>query len=286
MVLPLSPLSRTWERGLGVRGVRAKIEYRKSNIENRPVPAVIMAGGTAKPEMVAATGLTNRALVPIDGKPMLSHVVEALRGAACVEGITVIGDLPDSPDYARVADQGGFVENLFAGLEACQGAEYALVSTADIPFIGAEIVNDFVRNGAAMGADVVYPVVRVEECYRRFPGVKRTAVSLRDGKLTGGNMVLMRPAFMRAQRTRIEEAYGARKSPIRLALMLGLSTTFRAALAFTVAPSLLSVARLESAVGRLLGGTARAYISPFPEIATDIDRPSDLEAITGRPSEG
>ncbi len=238
-----------------------------------------MAGGTAKPDMIQATGITNRALIPIDGRPMLSYVVEALRAAAGVGQITVVGDLPDSEDYARIRDGGGFVENLFVGLEACRDSEYALVATADIPFISAEAVDDFTRNGMSLGADVVYPVVRVEECYRRFPGVKRTAVSLRDGKLTGGNMVLMRTAFMLAHRDRIAAAYAARKQPLRLALMLGLGTTARAAVALTVAPSLLSIAQLERATGRMLGGTARAYISPYPEIATDIDRPSDLEAI-------
>lgn len=239
-----------------------------------------MAGGKAKPEIVEATGLTNRALIPVNGRPMLSFVVDALRGAESTDSVTVIGDLPDSSDYRRVADQGGFVENLFAGLEACGDAEYALVATADLPFLTSESVDDFVRGARAMNADVVYPVVPVEECYRRFPGVKRTAASLRDGRLTGGNMVLMRPAFMLAHRERIADAYAARKSPLRLALMLGLGTTLRAAVALTVAPNLLSVAQLERAVGRLLGGTARAYISAYPELATDIDRPSDLEAIS------
>lgn len=238
-----------------------------------------MAGGKAKPEIVAATGLTNRALIPVNGRPMLACVVEALRGAETIGPVTVIGDLPDSAEYDRIADLGGFVENLFAGLEACGDAEYALVATADLPFLTAESVDDFVRGARALNADVIYPVVPVEECYRRFPAVKRTAASLRDGKLTGGNLVLMRPRFMLEHRDRIAGAYAARKSPLRLALLLGLGTTLRAAIALTVAPNLLSVAQLERAVGRLLGGTARATISSYPELATDIDRPSDLAAI-------
>lgn len=238
-----------------------------------------MAGGKAKREIAEVTGVTNRALIPVNGRPMISYVVDALGGAECVERIVVVGDLPDSPEYFRVGDQGGFVENLFAGLEFWRDADYALVATADIPFVTSESIDDFVRTGLALGVDVVYPVVQVEDCYRRFPGIKRTAASLRDGRLTGGNMALVRPAFMLAQRNRIADAYDARKSPLRLALMLGLGTTIRALVALTVAPAMLSVSRLEAAVGRLLGGTARAYISQYPEIATDIDRPSDLEAI-------
>ena len=32
-------------------------------------------------------------------------------------------------------------------------------------------------------------------------------------------------------------------------------------------------------VSQLLGGVARAYVSEYPEIATDLDRPSDFEAM-------
>lgn len=238
-----------------------------------------MAGGKAKPEIVAATGVENRALIPFAGRTMLACVVEALQRTDEVSGITVVGDLPDAPEYHRVADHGGFVENLFAGLRAVGDAPYVLVTTADIPFITAEGIGDFVRQGSAAGVDIAYPVVRVETCYSRFPGVKRTAVSLREGRFTGGNMMLLRPAVMLAHETRIAQIYAARKSPLKLALMLGLGTTLRSGIALTIMPSVLSIHRLESAAGRLMGGTTAAIISSYPEIATDIDRPSDLKAV-------
>ena len=77
------------------------------------IPAVIMAGGKAKPDIVEATGISNRAMIPVNGRPMLSYVVDALQKARSIERITVVGDLEDSAAYQRVDDQGGFVENLF-----------------------------------------------------------------------------------------------------------------------------------------------------------------------------
>jgi len=238
-----------------------------------------MAGGKAKPEMAAAAGVNSRALIEAGDRTLLQCAVDALRGADSIDRITVVGDMPDSPDYARVADHGGFVENLFAGLEACGGADLALVATADAPFVTAEVVEDFVAHGRVLDADLVYPVVEVAKCYERFPGMKRTAAPIREGRFTGGNMLLMRPAFMLSQRDRIASAYAARKSPLKLAMMLGLGTTLRAAVAITVYPRAIDLASLERAVGRLLGGKARCYVSPYPEIATDIDKPEDLAAL-------
>lgn len=248
-------------------------------MEGSSYPAVVLAGGQAKPEIVALTGVDNRALIPIDGRPMLSYVVRALQEARCIDGVTVVGNVPDSPDYTRVTDQGSFVENLYAGLDTADEAEYLLITTADIPFVTAAAIEDFAQRGAAMGADLLYPIVAVEKCYARFPGVKRTAVRLRGGRWTGGNMILARPSFLRQQRECISAGYLARKSPLRLALMLGFGTTLRLALSQLAWPGLLGVAQLESTVSRLLGGQVRAVVSNFPELATDIDRPGDLAAI-------
>lgn len=247
--------------------------------EGSAVPAVILAGGKAKPDIVALTGVDNRALIPVRGRTMLDWVVEALRESENVEDITVVGDLPASPEYGSVADQGDFVGNVFGGIHAAGDSEYVLVTTVDVPFITAEVVDDFVRNARRLGADIAYPIVQVEKCYERFPGVKRTAIGLKEGRFTGGNMMLMRPEFLLSHRERIASAYAARKSPLKLAMMFGMGTVARLVLSLAGVKSALNLPLLERAAGKVLGGTTRAYISPFPEIATDIDRPSDLEAV-------
>src|SRR5262249_44752047 len=96
---------------------------------------------------------------------------------------------------------------------------------------------------------------------------------------TGGNVILAKPAFLLTHRDRITNAYAARKSPLKLAVMLGLGTVARFALSLTGLRQILAISHLEMAASRLLDGTARALISPYPEIATDIDKPEDLAAI-------
>ncbi len=246
------------------------------------VPAVVLAGGKAKPEVVAATGVANRALVQVDGRTMLDHVVGALVAAESVGRIVVVGDVPDSESYARVPDRGSMVENMYAGLEVLGPSPFALIATSDIPYVTRDGVDDFVQRAVAAGGDFVYPIVRVADCYAKFPGLKRTAVKIREGEFTGGNIVLVRPDAMARMHDRISRAYALRKSPAKLALMLGLGTVTLFGLSILIRRGLLSIPRLEAAVSRLMGGKARAAISPYPELATDIDSAEDLAALARR----
>ena len=243
-----------------------------------PVAAIVLAGGRNKSEMAAAAGEEMRALIPFRGRPMFRWVVEALGAADSVGEITVVGPVPESEGFRVTADRGGFVENVYAGLEKVPTEASALISTSDIPFLTSQAVDDFVRLARAEEADIVYPIVGVEDCYREFPGLKRTALRLIEGEYTGGNMVLVRQGFMDSQRERLAQAYGLRKSPLGLALMIGMSTSLKLGISIAARRPLLSLVDLESAISRVVGGKARAVISRHAEIATDIDRPSDLAA--------
>lgn len=250
------------------------------------LPCVVLAGGKAKPELLAITGQASRALAIVNGKTLLRHVVDALQGVGppgLIDTITVVGDVPDSTDYARLPDEGDFVANVFAGLSAHAGSEFVLIATSDLPFLTGEVVAGFVHGAVERaqesGAGVVWPIVPVAECYRRFPGVQRTSLCLRGGEFTGGNLALVRPAFLLANRERIADAYAARKSVVKMAWLLGLGTLGRLALSQTLSPNLLTIPMLEARVSRLMGGPVRALICAFPELATDLDRPSDFAAV-------
>lgn len=253
--------------------------------ETSPIPCVVLAGGKAKPEIEAATGQTNRALVVVNGKTLLGHVVAAAHAAAPPMGpITVVGNVPESGDYARLPDSGGFVENLFAGISAHADAPFVLITTSDLPFLTGQAVSDFVQGAVARaqqepGVGFVYPIVPVSTCYAKFPGVRRTSLRLREGEFTGGNLMLVRPGAVLALRQQIADAYAARKSPLKLAMMIGFGTLLRLVLSQKLAPGLLSVSFLEARVSRLLGCPARALVCDHAEIATDLDRPADFAAV-------
>ena len=187
--------------------------------EQRPdnsalIPTVILAGGIAKPDLQAMTGQSNRSQVIVAGKTLLRHVVDAARTAGTdgspLGPLVVVGNVPASTDYDGVPDTNDFVANVFAGLDRFPNAPYVLLATSDLPFLTGMVVGDFARGAEAYGrannADLLWPIVPVKLCYDRFPGVRRTALRLREGEFTGGNLALVRPGFLIAHRARIAAA--------------------------------------------------------------------------------
>ena len=256
-------------------------------VSDRPalprVPIVILAGGQASMDMEAATGVSNRALIKLSGKAMLLRVVEALRESELCGEITVVGKVPPSDYYSRLPDKGDFISNVISGAVVAGEAPFLLFCTCDLPFLTGEAVTDFLTAalGKAIegGASVVYPVVPVSRCYTRFPGMKRTALKLKEARFTGGNMMLTRPQFIISQKKRIADAYRARKSPLRLANMLGWDMIFRLLVSQTFMPHLLTLPLLEKRISQLINGPARVFVSAYPEIATDLDKPTDYDAV-------
>ncbi len=244
------------------------------------INAVVLAGGRNSAEMQAATGVSNRALTPIGSQTMLDYVTAALRASPSVGSIYVVGDVPASGEYQQVTGGETLLDNLMAGIHAAEANGYqgrVLVTTSDIPFLTPESVEDFVRRGLESGADFCCPFVSLALCRERFPEMKRTAIKLREGRFTLGNIMLVNPRFLLTHQDTIQRAYDARKSPVQMARLLGLSLLGRLVLAQTISPALLTIQTLEEGVSRLMGGCRAVGIeTQYPEIGTDVDKPDDV----------
>lgn len=104
--------------------------------------AIILAGGMSK----EFDG--DKAVLELEGKPLLSYVVEAVKGIA--EEVIVVTDSKDIADaYAKVVPSAKFIVNedpsgdllseVIAGFEAAQG-EYSLILPSGSPFVSHELV--------------------------------------------------------------------------------------------------------------------------------------------------
>jgi GTP:adenosylcobinamide-phosphate guanylyltransferase len=239
--------------------------------------AVVLAGGRADDRFRAATGVENRALAPIAGKPMVNWVLDAVSAAERVDRVVLVGaeGLADTPG-ARQRVRGGsdLVETIERGINACPGARHVLLVSADVPALTRDGVDAFVQDAIAAAADIVYPIIPRAAIESRFPGSQRTYLRLTDGVFTGGNLFLVRPEPLLRQRDVIRRAYAARKKPLRLAAMLGWGILLRLLL------RRLSLVDAEAAVSRLLGLRARALVTEHAELGADVDRASDLEGMT------
>jgi CTP:molybdopterin cytidylyltransferase MocA len=250
-------------------------------MSDQPLDVVVLAGGKNSVEMEAATGVTNRALVPLGDRTMLDYVIDALKSAHGTRRVFVVGDVPDDNRYQRVPPGQTLMDNLLAGLRAAgpdTAVSRVLVTTSDTPFLGADAIDDFLTRSLATGGDLCYPIVPIALCREKFPEMKRTTLRLREGTFTGGNMMLLNPRFILTHKDTILRAYAARKSVPQIGRLLGWGLLVRILFAQAVAPNVLTLGAMESGVSRLIGAgcRARAVVTQYPEIGTDVDKPEDV----------
>lgn len=223
--------------------------------------------------------MERRALAEIHGQTMVRYVLRALRQAETIGEILLAApaDFPSQPEADRhVAADAGLEENIRLALRHCQGAEFVVLVTADIPFLQPGSMDDYVRASLATGADLCYSAITQEACQAQFPGMKRTYLHTPTGSVTGGNVVVQRVSTYERQAETLREAYTARKNPVFLAKLIGLGNVLK------LVTRRLTLADIEQATGRLMGVRVRLVVSPHADLGTDVDRPEDLRLARER----
>lgn len=232
---------------------------------------MILAGGRCDPEFAAKTGCEYRGDVPFLGRTMTEIALDATRSFGSQ---TVVGPCPD-PEVRSVPAGSGYLESLEAGL--AEMGEETLLVTADLPLLRPEHVASFL-NQVPPGVEVCIPVIDQRECERVAPGVPRTTIALREGSFTAGNILWARTDALRKLLPRARQGYDNRKSPMKLAQLLGPAVLGKLLLA-RFNPRAVSVASLAEAASRQIGVDVRAIIVREAEIGTDVDRYEQLEAL-------
>lgn len=237
---------------------------------------VVLGGGDPSDELAQAHGVAVRPLIELAGQPMAWHVLRSLRNSGRVRHLVYVGPvLPAMEEFIDVVvpPQGALLANLEAGLAALPSGEgRVLVSTADVPMMRPEHVRRLMsRADERPLAGLLYPVVGEDICSKRFPTVRRTYVRVKDGTFTGGNLFFVRRQDLPAMLPRLQDAFDARKKPLKLGALIGIDVLFG------LLTRSITVSRLEQAVSRLIGAPAFAILAEDAEIGTDVDKPSDLE---------
>jgi len=237
------------------------------------VDAVVLAGGDGA---VIDPASRFKGLLPIAGKPMVEWVLDALNASEMVNEVAVV--VPTAENLGAWVDRAGkivvsdgsFVENIIAGVGAFRTDRPVLLVTGDIPALTPAAVDDFVRKSLDTGAQATYPLIREADMLAQFPGSDRTFIKLADGKVTGGNMMLVDPLLVDRNRDIGSRVFAARKSPLALARVIGLRFVVRLVL------GRLTVAEVEAKLGELLGGRGAAVYTSEASIGADVDKPVDV----------
>lgn len=237
---------------------------------------VILAAGGAS-DFAGAYGVPTKALIPVAGRPLVTYVVEALRAAHGLCDLVIIRSpeslLPESATLGvpQVPAAGTrFRDSIVAAAEAAKNDPLCIV-TADLPALTPRSIDATINFALDSGADLTYTIVEADAVARAFPGSTRTTVRLKEGRFTGGNAVVVRVETLLTSLARIERAFGRRKSIIGLTMLLGPLFLWR------LARGRLSVEEAAARGATILGCRVAVYVSPYPEIGFDVDKPSDLE---------
>lgn len=236
--------------------------------------AVILAGGKISPgnELWDECKGLPKAMIDIQGKPMIQWVIDAASEASSIEKLIIVGlpefeNLKSEKPVQLLTDEGGIIENLSAAakfiLKEAPQAEYFLSITADIPLISAEIIEKVIAENHEPGFDFFYHIVEKKVMDASFPGVKRTYFKLKDGLYCGGDMHVISPkAFVNPAYYKFVEY---RKNPLKLITMFGYGVLFRM---IFWPPSLGLAAKI---VNKRTGFSGKAVVCDEPAIGMDVD---------------
>lgn len=236
--------------------------------------ALILAG--SKGEKGLDENSPNKALIKIGNKPMICHIVSTLKKIDFIDEIAVVGDenvlklLKGHIDYLIEEDQSLFA-NILKGVKYFDDKDDILILASDIPMISKEAIVDFIERSKEVKADFCYPIVRKEVCEAKFPKTKRTYAKIKDGTFTGGNIFITKVGLVKQKLPQVKQFLAYRKKPLKLARILGFSIVVKYIL------GIITIEDLEKRVSNLLKIKAKAIESKYPEIATDVDKLSDLE---------
>jgi hypothetical protein len=257
-------------------------------------PVVVLAGGSPVAGWPAATGGV-RLLTRLGGGFLWHYLARALAACGRVSKLAlvappaVVEELSrDLADYLAQLTPAGtpavtvqavpaasdMPGSAWLGAQALQAAGPVLFVCDDLPLLTAAAVNDFLDRCEAGSGAAFYPLVKEELCREQYPQLHRTFFTLREGSFTGGNLVLMDSRTIPKILPAARKVFALRKSPARLAAFLGPAFSIKFAL------GRLSLPEVEGRLTELTGLEGRAVLSPYPEVAEDLDRPEEIAAMT------
>jgi GTP:adenosylcobinamide-phosphate guanylyltransferase len=249
----------------------------------KPYTAIILAGerGPGDPLAMHASACC-KAMVEIDGTPMILRVLAALESAVGVGRCLLSG--PGHEKLASGSPLGRLIEtksvdwcepestpstSAYSAMQRVPADLPVLVTTADHPLLTAEIVDDFCARSLARGVDVTVGLAPYSLVKAAYPDMKKTVLRFRDGDFCGCNLF----AFLTAEGRRMADYWRRvetqRKNPVRIIRILGWGAVIRYLM------GRLTLQNALESLSRRLHLRLGAVILPYAEAAIDIDSIAD-----------
>jgi GTP:adenosylcobinamide-phosphate guanylyltransferase len=236
--------------------------------------AVLLAGGKLEEAFAPFGPAPGKAYLLLNGKRMADYVLDVLINVPRIRRIVAV--IPKGanafPNTHAVAGGETLMESLSAGFQVLKSeTTLALVATADIPFLTKEALENFMNACEKEEAGFYYSFVSQIDSEKKFPGIPHTYVKLKEGRFCGGGLLAIAPKNFSSLKKFAEEATQKRKNIFALAKIFGVSFLLKLLL------GRLSIQEVEKRASQLLGFPAKGILSPYPEVAFNIDDPKTLK---------
>ena len=260
----------------------------------RQYPVILLAGGSHVTGWPAACGGV-RLRVKLGGRPLWQYLVRALVGSGRVSRVALVASpvvvqelgqeladylarsMPDATPtlpVLAVPATGDMPESAWLGAQALGLPSRVLFVCDDLPLLNGAALGDFLdRCESYSDSAGFYPLVSEKLCREQYPQLHRTFFSLREGRFTGGNLVLVDTDRIPEILASARQVFALRKSPARLAAFLGPVFSLKFALGRLALPD------IERRLCALTGLKGKAILSSYPEVAEDLDCPGDIEIM-------
>ena len=248
---------------------------------------VILAGDREQSDPLRRHSATRcKALIPIQGTPMIHKVINALRRSDCIDTITLSGPKAEDLDSDQTLSQWVTERSIqwsspevspstsaYNFLKALPDDKPALITTADLPMLTPQIVEHFCHEAAASDCDLLVGLAPHAIIQGAYPKMHKTVLRFREGGYCGCNLF----AFMTPKGREVADFWRRierqRKKPLLVIGLLGWWAILRYKLGLLTLDAALS--RLSRKLGLKLG----AVILPYPHAAVDVDSVLDYELV-------
>lgn len=239
------------------------------------ISVLILAGSRdGERDPLARLGnVSHKALLPIHNIPMIERVLHTLEQVPEIGKIWVSIERPELLDHLKtrvtlLEAAPSPSESVYQALEVI--GTPCLVTTADHALLRPEWVREFIQKSQDADVDLTAGIALKATIQRDVPQTQRTYVRLSDMHFSGCNLFWMANPNSKTVVTLWRRLQQHRKQPLRMALILGLSTVLRT---FT---RTLSSRRLEQRIRTLTGARIRLVPLSDGRTAVDVDKPADV----------
>lgn len=239
------------------------------------VSVLILAGqrtGVIDP-LCAEAGVDRKAVLPLNGRPMINYVLSALDGGALKKPYHISGfDAAYDPRLTQSPSAPGPADSAYKSLE--NGIEFpCLLTTCDHPLLTPQMVAEFLDGAKKSGADFSVGLAEKSIIQPAYPDAKRTYLKFSDTAVSGCNLFYIANKAGLGAIAFWQDAQHLRKQPLKLARRIGWGVLIK------YITKTLSLSDAFAYVSKRLNINANYVLMSAPEAAIDVDKPSDKTLV-------